>query len=410
MAGAALSSLCLYYAMQSLPTKWRTKGIVLGIGIPQCATPLARLFSPELLAMSQWRTLYLFELGLALLSLASVAALPLPPTQRQKAFEPLDFISFTLFAGGLGLIAAALGVGRVVWWTEAPWIGWSLVAAIPMLLIGLGIEHGRAQPLINTRWLGAADILRFAVVTTVARIALGEQNYAAIGLLTTLGQNNDELGGFYLLLFAASVTGVIASAVTLNPERLTHPVMLSIALVAIAALIDAQSTSLTRAGQLYATQAVIAFSATFFLGPALLFGMTRALKAGSGHIITFLALFGIVNSLGTLGGTALLATYQTFREKAHSAALVQAIDPTDPLVAQRLGAGSGAVARVIGDPALRQAEGGALLSQTTTREANVLAYDDVFRLVAVLAGATAVYLLFLLMRRAWRARRAALVT
>jgi hypothetical protein len=36
----------------------------------------------------------------------------------------------------------------------------------------------------------------------------------------------------------------------------------------------------------------------------------------------------------------------------------------------------------------------------------VLAYDDTFRLVAVLAAATFVYLLFLLIRRAYRARRA----
>ena len=40
-----------------------------------------------------------------------------------------------------------------------------------------------------------------------------------------------------------------------------------------------------------------------------------------------------------------------------------------------------------------------------TREANVLAYDDVFRLVAVLAALTFCYLLFLLLRRRWRAHR-----
>jgi MFS family permease len=60
MAGAALSSLGLYYMMQAVPAKWRLKAIVVGIGIPQCAIPLARLFSPDLLAMSQWRALYLF--------------------------------------------------------------------------------------------------------------------------------------------------------------------------------------------------------------------------------------------------------------------------------------------------------------------------------------------------------------
>ena len=407
MAGAAVSSLALYYMMQALPAKWRLKAVVLGIGVPQCATPLARLFSPELLSMSQWRTLYLFELGLALCSLAAVAWLRLPPTNRQKAFEPLDFVTFTLFAGATALFAAVLGLGRIVWWTQAPWIGWALIAAIPMLAAALWIEHHRVNPLLNTRWLASADIVRFAIVTLMARIVLAEQSFAAVGLLTTLGQNNDQLGPFFTIIFLASVAGVVLSAVTLDVERLAHPIMLAVGLVAVAAWMDAQSTSLTRAPELYVTQALIAFSATFFLGPALLFGMTRALKEGAGHIISFIALFGIINSVGSLAGTALLGTYQVVREKANSAAIVDAVDPTNPLVMQRLQAGGAAVGRVVGDPGLRSAEGGALLSQAATREANVLAYDDVFRLVAVMAAATFLYLLFLLLRRTRRARQAA---
>ena len=66
------------------------------------------------------------------------------------------------------------------------------------------------------------------------------------------------------------------------------------------------------------------------------------------------------------------------------------------------------MSRVVGDPALRSAEGGAILSQTATREANVLAFDDVFRLIAVLAALTFCYLLFLMIRRTRRERRAAL--
>ncbi len=408
MAGAALSSLCLYYVMQSLPAKWRLKAVVLGIGIPQCATPLARLFSPDLLAMSQWRTLYLFELGLALLSLAAVAALRLPPTTRSKAFEPLDFLTFVLFAGSTALFAAVLGLGRIVWWTNAPWIGWALIVAIPMFAAAIVVEHHRANPLLNTRWLGSADIVRFTIVIVMARIVLSEQTYASVGLLTILGQNNDQLVPFFLIIFVASVAGVIASAVTLDVERLGHPIMLAIGLVAVAAWFDSYATSLTRAPQMYVTQAIIGFSATFFLGPALLFGMTRALKEGAGHIISFIALFGIINSLGGLGGTALLGSYQVIREKANSVALVQQISPTDPIVTQRIAAGGAAVSRVIVDPTLRNAEGAAILSQTTTREANVLAYDDVFRLIAVLAGGTFGYLLFLLARRARRERRARL--
>lgn len=406
MAGAALSSLSLYYMMQALPTKWRLRALVVGIGIPQCATPLARLFSPDLLAMSQWRALYLFEFGLAVLSLVAVSLLRLPPTERKPAFEPMDFITFTLFAVSIALFSAVLGQGRLVWWFEAPWIGWCLVIAIPLLATALVLEHGRPNPLLNTRWLGSADIVRFTIVTLMARLVLSEQTYAAVGLLTVLGQNNDQFQTLFVIIFLASIAGVIASAVTLDVNRLAHPVMLAIGLVAVAAYVDSLSTSLTRPPQLYLTQAVIAFAGTFFLGPSLLFGMTRALQAGAGHIISFLALFGMVNSLGSLGGAALLGTYQTISEKAHSAAIVQTLDPTDPIVTARIAAGGSAVGRVLGDPTLRSAEGGALLAQTATREANVLAYDDTFRLVAILAGLTTTYLAILLIRREWRQRRA----
>ena len=404
MAGAALNTFALYYLMQAFPAKWRLRAIVLGIGIPQLATPLARLFSPELLSMSQWRTLYLFELGLSALSLAAVLAFRLPPTTRQKAFEKLDFVTFALFAGSMGLFAAVLGLGRYVWWTQAAWIGWALLGAIPMLAAALIIEHHRANPLLNTRWLGSADIIRFAVVTLMARIVLSEQTYGAVGLLTVLGQNNDQLVPFFTIIFLATVAGFVISAITLDPTKLAHPVMLAIGLVAVAAWVDSYSTSLTRAPQLYATQATIAFAGAFFLGPSLLFGMTRALQQGAGHVISFLALFGVLNSIGGLAGTAILGTYQVVREKANSAALVQAIDPTDPIVQARLQSGASGVARVVGDPTLRSAEGGALLSQAATREANVLAYDDMFRLIAVLAALTFFYLLFLLLRRSWRAR------
>ncbi|WP_010160604.1 MFS transporter [Sphingomonas sp. PAMC 26617] len=406
MAGAALSSLCLYYMMQALPTKWRLRALVVGIGIPQCATPLARLFSPDLLAMSQWRALYLFEFGLAVLSLVAVSLLRLPPTERKPAFEPMDFVTFTLFAVSIALFSAVLGQGRLVWWFEAPWIGWCLVIAIPLLATALVLEHGRPNPLLNTRWLGSADIVRFTIVTLMARLVLSEQTYAAVGLLTVLGQNNDQFQTLFVIIFLASIAGVIASAVTLDVNRLAHPVMLAIGLVAVAAYVDSLSTSLTRPPQLYLTQAVIAFAGTYFLGPSLLFGMTRALQAGAGHIISFLALFGMVNSLGSLGGAALLGTYQTIAEKAHSAAIVQTLDPTDPIVTARIAAGGSAVGRVLGDPTLRSAEGGALLAQTATREANVLAYDDTFRLVAILAGLTTTYLAILLIRREWRQRRA----
>jgi hypothetical protein len=79
-------------------------------------------------------------------------------------------------------------------------------------------------------------------------------------------------------------------------------------------------------------------------------------------------------------------TFQTVREKFHSHELVQQIVLTNPLDAQRLADSGRRLGAVIGDPMLRSAEGAALLSQQVSREANILAYNDVFLVIGLLAG------------------------
>src|SRR5437868_216472 len=113
MVGAALNSLGLYYMIQAFPAKWRMKALVLGLGTSQLALPLARIFSEDLLQIAEWRGLYLFELGLALAALGCVFMLKLPPGDRFKTFEPLDFLTFTIMSGGVALLCAVLSLGRI---------------------------------------------------------------------------------------------------------------------------------------------------------------------------------------------------------------------------------------------------------------------------------------------------------
>jgi hypothetical protein len=109
-------------------------------------------------------------------------------------------------------------------------------------------------------------------------------------------------------------------------------------------------------------------------------------------MVSYSAVFGISQTLGGLGGAALLSSFQIVREKFHSHELVQSLTMTDPQVALRVQQLSGAYGRVVGDPALRQAQGSALLSQQVTREANILAFNDVFLLIGALAALTLVWL------------------
>lgn len=62
--------------------------------------------------------------------------------------------------------------------------------------------------------------------------------------------------------------------------------------------------SLEHLPQFYLSQAVISFAAMFFW-PALVFGITSALQKGSRELLSFIVLFGAINSMGALAGQAL---------------------------------------------------------------------------------------------------------
>jgi MFS family permease len=410
IAGSALTTLALNYLIQAFPAATRMKGIAIGISVPQLAIPLARYFSPQLIDFDQWHTLYLFEFGLAMLSFAAIAIYRLPPSLRERSFEALDLPTLVLFTGGISLVSAVLAAGRFAWWLDSAWIGWALVIAVPVFGAVFLIEFHRANPIIDWRWLGTIDFLRFVLVGAMARIVLSEQTYGTVGLLSALGYTNDQLETFSLLSTGAAVCGIAAGALIVGPNRLTQPVVLAIGIVSIAAAVDSFSTSLTRAPELYFTQALIAFSTTLYVGPAILVGFSKVLIDGGKKLTSFIGLFATTQSLGGLIGTALLGTYQSYREKQHSFDIVQNLSASNPQVAAAIAQASGRVSGLMNDPLLRSIQGGTALSQRVTIEANVLAYNDVFRLIAILAAITTLLLAYLVVHR-WRlARDAALHT
>lgn len=391
IVGSGLTTLCFFYIMQAMPPAARLSGMIIGFGMAQVAPPLARVISPLLLDHGEIQNLFLFELGLTLLCLGCVALLRLPPSERIEAFEPLDFLTFALLAPGMALLCAVLVQGRIVWWTT-PWLGYATAAAILLIGAALLIEHHRANPLLNTRWMRTRNVLRFIAIVAIIRVLLSEQNYGSTGLLTLVGMSNDQLITFNLVLVGASILGIVAGLVTLNPKDLLWQVVVSVAIIALASFLDSDATNLTRPTNLYWSQGLIAFAALFWLGPATMVGVMRALARGPSHIVSFSAVFGIAQTLGGLAGGALLGSIQIMRERFHSEQIVEKLVATDPLVVQRVQQLGSAYARVQGDPALRQGEGAALLAQQVTREANILAFNDVFFLIGVIAVLVVIWL------------------
>ena len=391
MVGAALTSLGLYYMIQAFPAKWRLKALVLGLGTAQLALPLARLFSEDLLQIAEWRGLYLFELGLALICLGCVFLLKLPPGDRFKTFEKLDFLTFAILATGVALLCAVLSLGRIDWWLEAPWIGIASACSLVLIMAGLAIEHNRANPLLMTRWLGSGTMIRLALAVILIRMVLSEQSTGAVGFMQMLNMSYQQMHTLYVVMLAGAIAGLAVSALTINPAHLLMPLVISLALMATGSVMDSFSSNLTRPQNLYISQFLLGFGGTFFLGPTMVLG-TKNVLANPRNLVSFSVMFGICQNLGGLIGAALLGTFQVVREKYHSSMIVEHLTLLDPRVAARVQSGGSAFGGIAADPELRNLMGIRSLATAATREANVMAYNDVFMLIAIIAILTMIWI------------------
>lgn len=386
IAASPLSGLAFLYMLQAFsPARKMTIGICLALTNISLAPPLARLLSPTLLDIGQWPGLYMFEISLALIAFGVIYLLPLTPVPRAKVIEKLDIVSYLLIAVGFGCTAVALATGRFYWWLEAPWLGVLLAVAVITVTIAVVIELNRESPLLDIRWIASREVVHFAGTIFLFRLAVSEQSSVANNFFQNLGLLNDQIATLYLVMMAAMIVAALCCAAVMTPERVPAIHAVALCFLIIGSLLDSQSTSLTRPEQMYFSQACIAAATALFLPPAMSVGLTSALKRGPNYLLSFIIVFLATQSLGGLFGQAVFGTFITIREKFHSNILTEGILMSDPLVVQRIGQLTGAYGRVLTDKALLNAEGVALLSQQVTREANILAYNDAFLLIAIIS-------------------------
>lgn len=391
MLGAGLTTVTVYNLLQVFPAKVRPAALLIGVTLPQFSTPLARLVPIEMLAFSGWQGLHAIELGLGLSALASAVLLPLPPGERADVFEPVDFLTIGLLLPAMVLFCGVLNEGRLLWWFDTPWLGWALAVAIVLAAGAVLVEAVRSRPLLQLRWLSSLDMLRFALIAMLMRLALAEQTYGAVGLLTASGLTNDQFHILFGLVALAMLCGMITAVATARPRTLPYQVLAAALVIALGAWLDTGGNSLTRPAQLYWSQSLIAFGTTLFFGPTMIYGFLKIMERGPDHLISLVVVFSITQNVGGLLGSAALGTYQIAASRAHMQALAERVVGGDPMVVRRIADGSASLGGVLVDPAARAAQGGVLLAQAMGREASVLAFNDVFRVVYLLALATALY-------------------
>jgi MFS family permease len=401
IASAPLSALAVFYMIDAFPKRLAAVGLLLGFAALQVGLPLSRVISVGLLEHGQWHGLFLLDVALALLSFAAIHGVSITPTPQQNAFCPGDLLAFTLYAVGLALLAIVFSQGRLHWWTDAPWLGVCLVGAITCIGLYILVDLNRSRPLLDLRWLASPYMLRFVIAVVLFRIVLSEQSVGVVGLMTALGQTNEQMQTLFALVTLGILAGFAIAIVVAARNGVHGLAPLAALLVVAAAWWDADVTALTRPADLYVTQTLLAVAVAVFFAASVLLGYGPVIQDGSRHIVSFLAAFSAAQYLGSLFGLAWVSTLVAERQQWHYAALAQHLSAGDPQVSTRLAQLAGSVARVVTDPAARAAQGLSMLSQQVIRESTVLAYIDLFQAIAAIGVGLFAWLSVL----AWRASR-----
>lgn len=403
-AAAPISSLGFLYVLEAFPVQRKlSQGLNIALMGTLLAAPLARMVSPTLLQIDGWHALYTLELGLALISMAVIYALPLTPPPRAKVIERMDIVSYLLMASGIGCLAVFLTLGRFYWWFETWWLGVLLACSIGFIAVTALIESRRSNPMLDFRWIFSRANLHMAAVLLVFRAVSSEQSSTAVSFFQQIGLLNDQQFVLWSLVLLASIGGALFCMALMSSRYVDTAHVIALALIAGGAYLDSLATNLTRPEQMYVSQSMIAFGAAMFLPPVMAKGFGGALQKGLPYVVNFIAIFLFTQITGSMLMTSLLGSFVTIREKFHSNILVENILLTRPEVAQRVSQLAGGYRKIITDPTILNAEGLTLLSQQVTREAYVLAYTDTFLLISVV---TTTALAVLLVHLGWRGLRA----
>lgn len=405
LAAAPLSSLGMYYTMQAFGKADMAKGIYLAFGFQQLGLPLAWIISPFLLSANQWDVIYTFELGLAICCFAMVVSLKLPRSLRMEVFEKQDFFTFSLLAPGFACLCIVLTQGPILWWFDSPWLAYTLIVGFCLIVLGLTYEHYRTNPLIMTRWLAAGDLLSFVVSAFALRLLMSEQSYAAVNFLKTMGMGPDQFVPLYVVIFCGTIAGSVFSALTFHRERLILNLFLAEILILVACALDYHLTSDVRPANFYRSQFLVSFAGGVFIGPLLLMGFMRTLQRGPQYVVTFIVLFSATQNFGGLVGSSFFNTYQQRHTYAYKVEINSNLDPTDPLVAQRLQTYQHSAMISSNDPVLQNNQALQNLNKVVTREAQVRAYNDVIVLNGIFAVVLLLWGLFKYVRDKYKTRK-----
>lgn len=394
VAAAPLTTLAFLYMLEPLAAEWKMRlGLPAAMAAIMTGPSLSYVVSPALIGDGGMLWVHLTVLGMALVSLSLVYFLPLRPVPREKVIQAIDYVSVLLVGIGFGGVIIAFIMGPIHYWTNEPWIGWLLVAATLALTAAVTIELNRSAPLIDIRWLVSPAILHLTATLFLFRLILSEQSAGAPRMFQALGLVPSQFSTLFTIICISSVVGGLACIAWIKLERVKWFHLAALFLIMGGALMDSQSTVTTLPEQMFISQAMIAMAGMLFMPPAMMAGLLSALARGPQYILSFVIVFLTTQSVGGIIGSGLFSTFINNRQAVHFQILSEQLTAADPITVSTIAAGASGLTSQVSDAALRQAQSVFSLAQEANRQAYVLAYNDAYFMIFLIAAFGAAALL-----------------
>ncbi len=378
--GGALQPIAQAVLMESFPAEKRGQAMaVFGMGVV-----VAPIIGPTLGGWItdnySWRWIFYINIPVGILAVFMANMfIEDPPYIKNQRPGRIDRIGFALMALGLGTLQLVLDKGQEEDWFESSLITTAVIFAFVTLLTFVIWELFVKEPIVDLRVLKNRN---FAVGTSLMTI-LGVVLYGTIALLplflqTMLGYPAVESGMAVSPRGFGSIASMILVGRLIGKVNGRYLVMFGFLVLAYATYRFSDINLMISSSSIVWPNIISGFAMGFIFVPLTTMAMGTLPNEQMGNAS---GVFNLMRNTGGSLGIAAMTTMLSRGGQIHQAALVQNINPYNPVLQQRIQELTGAMP---GSGALETQQAYGAIYGMVAKQAMVLSYIDNFRLLSFL--------------------------
>ncbi|HMJ26156.1 MAG TPA: DHA2 family efflux MFS transporter permease subunit [Pyrinomonadaceae bacterium] len=372
--GGALQPIAQAVLMESFPVEKRGSAMaVFGLGVV-----VAPIIGPTLGGWItdnySWRWIFYINIPIGILAIFMARTfIEDPPYIRDQRPPRIDYIGFGLMATALGALQLVLDKGQEEEWFASSLITWVVILSVAATIAFVIWELRSPDPIVDLRVL----LNRNFAVGTSLMVVMGIVLYGTIALLplflqTLLGYPAVASGMAVSPRGLGAIVSMLIVGRLIGKIRSRYLIMFGFTVLGYATYQFSNINLEISMSSIVWPSIISGFAMGFIFVPLTTMALGTLTNEQMGNAS------GVFNLMRNTGGSLGIATVTTLLARGaqvHQAAMVSHLTPYDPAFQQRL--------KQMGS-VMTQPQAYAGLYGTLVRQATVLSYIDVFRLLAFL--------------------------